>query len=63
MTLVQFVGPRFVDLCLGGQYDAAKAKKGGREPDKAPPAAWSGTDAERFEATKRKVLESLKEAK
>ena len=59
VTLVQFLGPRFVDLCLGGQYDAAKAKKGGREPDKAPPAAWSGTDAERFEATKRKVLESL----
>jgi hypothetical protein len=25
VTLVQFLGPRFVDLCLGGQYDAAKA--------------------------------------
>jgi hypothetical protein len=62
VTLPQFVGPKFVPLCLGGQYDAAKAKKGGREPDKAPPAAWSGTDAERFEATKRKLLESLKEA-
>lgn len=59
VTLPQFVGPKFVPLCLGGQYDSAKAKKGGREPDKAPPAAWSGTDAERFEATKRKVLESL----
>ena len=59
VPLSQFVGPRFVDLCLGGQYDGPKAKKGGREPDKAPPAAWSGTDAERFEATKRKVLESL----
>ena len=60
VTLVQFVGPRFVDLCLGGQYDAAKAKKGGREPEKAPPAVWTGTDAERFEATKRKLVESLK---
>jgi len=64
VTLVQFVGPRFVDLCLGGQYDAAKAKKGGREPEKAPPAVWTGDDAQRFEATKRKVLESLtKESK
>lgn len=61
VTLVQFVGPRFVDLCLGGQYDAAKAKRGGREPEKAPAAAWSGDDAERFEATKRKLVESLKE--
>jgi hypothetical protein len=60
VTLVQFVGPRFVDLCLGGQYDAAKAKRGGREPEKAPAAAWSGDDAERFEATKRKLVESLK---
>ena len=61
VTLVQFVGPRFVDLCLGGQYDAAKAKRGGREPEKAPAAAWSGDDAERFEATKRKLVQSLKE--
>jgi hypothetical protein len=59
VTLPQFVGPRFVDLCLGGQYDAAKAKRGGREPEKAPPAVWTGDDAQRFEATKRKVLESL----
>lgn len=63
VTLVQFVGPRFVDLCLGGQYDAAKAKRGGREPEKAPAAAWSGDDAERFEATKRKLVQSLKETK
>jgi hypothetical protein len=59
VTLPQFLGPRFVPLCLGGQYDAAKAKKGGREPEKAPPAVWTGDDAQRFEATKRKVLESL----
>ena len=63
VTLVQFVGPRFVDLCLGGQYDAPKAKKGSREPEKAPPAVWTGADAERFEATKRKVLESLTKEK
>ena len=63
VTLVQFVGPRFVDLCLGGQYDAAKAKRGGREPEARTVTPWTGDDAERFEATKRKLLESLKEAK
>jgi hypothetical protein len=61
VPMSQFLGPRFVPLCLGGQYDAAKAKKGGREPEKAPAAAWSGDDAQRFEATKRKLVESLKE--
>ena len=63
VTLVQFVGPRFVDLCLGGQYDAAKAKRGGREPEARTVTPWSGEDMERVEATRRKVLESLKEAK
>jgi hypothetical protein len=64
VTLVQFVGPRFVDLCLGGQYDAAKAKRGGREPEARTVTPWTGDDAERFEATKRKLLESLtKESK
>ena len=63
VTLVQFVGPRFVDLCLGGQYDAAKAKKGGREPEARTVTPWSGEDMERVEATRRKVLEALKEPK
>jgi len=63
VTLVQFVGPRFVDLCLGGQYDAAKAKRAGREPEARTVTPWTGDDAERFEATKRKLLESLKETK
>lgn len=63
VPLTQFLGPRFVALCLGGQYDAPKAKNGGREPEKAPPAVWTGADAERFEATKRKVLESLTKEK
>ena len=62
VTLPQFVGPKFVPLCLGGQYDAAKAKKGGREPEARTVTPWTGDDAERFEATKRKLLESLKEA-
>ena len=59
VTLPQFVGPKFVPLCLGGQYDAAKAKKGGREPEARTVTPWTGDDAERFEATKRKLLESL----
>jgi hypothetical protein len=62
VTLPQFVGPKFVPLCLGGQYDAAKAKRGGREPEARTVTPWTGDDAERFEATKRKLLESLKEA-
>jgi hypothetical protein len=62
VTLPQFVGPRFVPLCLGGQYDAAKANRGGREPEARTVTPWTGDDAERFEATKRKLLESLKEA-
>ena len=63
VTLPQFVGPRFVDLCIGGQYDAAKAKRGDREPEARTVTPWSGEDMERVEATRRKVLESLKEAK
>jgi len=63
VTLPQFVGPKFVPLCLGGQYDAAKAKRNGREPEARTVTPWTGDDAERFEATKRKLLEGLKEAK
>jgi hypothetical protein len=59
VPLTQFLGPRFVPLCLGGQYDAAKAKRGGREPEARTVTPWTGDDAERFEATKRKLLESL----
>ena len=65
VTLVQFVGPRFVDLCLGGQYDAAKAKNGGGghagQPERSV-TGWSGDDEARFEATKRKALEDLARA-
>jgi hypothetical protein len=63
VTLPQFIGPKFVPLCLGGQYDAAKAKRGGREPEARTVTPWSGEDMERVEATRRKVLEALKETK
>jgi hypothetical protein len=63
VTLPQFVGPKFVPLCLGGQYDAAKAKRGGREPEARTVTPWSGEDMERVELTRQKVLQALKEAK
>ena len=64
VPLTQFLGPRFVALCLGGQYDAPKAKKGGDRPDDRPTVkGWQGEDQARFEATRRKVLESLTKEK
>ncbi len=63
VTLIQFVKPGFVEKVLGGQYDSPRQPRGGggfsREPERSPAAGWSGDDAERFEATKRKLLESL----
>jgi len=55
VTLAQFLGPRFVDLCLGGQYDAPKAKKGGEPTPERSVKAWSGADADRFKATAARV--------
>jgi hypothetical protein len=55
VTLAQFLGPRFVDLCLGGQYDAPKAKKGGEPAPERSVRAWSGADADRFKATAARV--------
>jgi hypothetical protein len=53
----------FSDPVTLPQFVAAKAKRGGREPEARTVTPWTGDDAERFEATKRKLLESLKEAK
>ena len=58
VTLPQFLGPKFVGLCLGGQYDAPKAPRPG-EPEARAPAGWTGDDAARFEATKRKMIAQL----
>jgi len=56
VTLPQFVGPKFVGLCLGGQYDSPKAPKGGGRPEDRPAVkAWTGKDAERFHATIKTV--------
>jgi hypothetical protein len=55
VTLPQLLGERFVALCLGGQYDAAKAKKGGEPTPERSVKAWSGADADRFKATAARV--------
>ena len=64
VTLGQFCGDGFADRVLGGQYDKAKEKApqriSGRPDEKAPPHVFSGDDAARFEATKRRMLEQLK---
>jgi hypothetical protein len=55
VTLPQLLGERFVALCLGGQYDAAKPAKGGGPAPERSVKAWSGADADRFKATAARV--------
>jgi hypothetical protein len=67
VTLPQFMGDGFVTNVLGGQYDNAKATKGGRPATRgidepAPPREWKGDDLARFEATRAKALAALQEA-
>lgn len=61
VTLPQFVGPGFVDKILGGQFDNPRHAAIGAGGDRPPPVAWSGDDAARFEATKRAMIEKLRE--
>jgi hypothetical protein len=62
VTLPQFVGPKFVGLCLGGQYDSPKAPKGGGRPEDRPAVkGWQGDDQARFEATRAKAMKQLEE--
>jgi len=64
VTLGQFCGSGFVDRVLGGQYDRPRdepqARAPGRFDDKPPAQGFSGDDAARFEATRRKMVEQLK---
>lgn len=65
VTLPQFCGRGFVDRVLGGQYDKPKEAKatGWRGPDdRPPPQGFTGDEAARFEATKRKLLQQLRVA-
>lgn len=64
VTLPQLVAEGFVDKVLGGQFDNPRTQRpagGHRGPDDRPPAqGFSGDDAARFEATKRRMVEQLR---
>jgi len=62
VTLPQFVAPGFVDKILGGQFDNPREQRQtGRPDDRPPPQAWTGEDAARLEATRKAMIEKLKE--
>jgi len=64
VTLPQLVAAGFVDKVLGGQFDNPKTSSGGGRPgldDRPPPVGWTGDDQARFEATKRAMVEKLRE--
>ena len=64
VTLPQLVAPGFVDKVLGGQFDNPRERpsSGYRHgpDDRPPPTAFTGDDAARFEATKRRLAEQLR---
>lgn len=64
VTLPQLVAPGFVDKVLGGQFDNAREQpaRGGYRglDDRPPPQAFTGADAEAFEATKRRLADQLR---
>ena len=60
VTLIQFVGPRFVSLCLGNQYDTAKPASG-RQQESSPAVGWSGADLDAFNRTKNALAAKLRE--
>lgn len=64
VTLPQLVAPGFVDKVLGGQFDNPREQPRGpgRPDDRPPPQAWTGDDAERLEATRRKLMSQIAEA-
>jgi hypothetical protein len=65
VTLGQFCGSGFVDRVLGGQYDRPRdepqARTPGRFDDKPPAQGFTGDDAARFEATRRRMVEQLRQ--
>lgn len=65
VTLPQLLADGFVDKVLGGQFDNPRDQRpraGGGLDDKPPPREWSGEDAARLEATRRRLAEQLREA-
>jgi hypothetical protein len=65
VTLGQFCGSGFVDRVLGGQYDRQRdeppARTPGRFDDRPPAEGFKGDDAARFEATRRKMVDQLRQ--
>jgi hypothetical protein len=65
VTLPQLVAKGFVDKVLGGQFDNARDQRpaGGHrgQDEKAPAEGFKGDDAARFEATKRRLVEQLRQ--
>jgi hypothetical protein len=65
VTLPQLVAAGFVDKVLGGQFDNARDQRpagGYRSQDDKPPAqGFTGDDAARFEATRRRMVEQLRQ--
>jgi hypothetical protein len=65
VTLPQLVAAGFVDKVLGGQFDNPREQRpagGYRGPEDRPPATgFTGDDAARFEATKRALVQKLRE--
>jgi hypothetical protein len=65
VTLPQLVAAGFVDRLLGGQFDNPRDQRpagGYRSPDDKPPAqGFAGDDAARFEATRRKMIDQLRQ--
>lgn len=69
VPLLQFLRPGFVDDVLAGKYaNAKRAARVSAPPQKlglleqGPPREFTGTDAARFEATRQRELQKLKEA-
>lgn len=62
VTLPQLVAPGFVDKVLGGQFDNQREQRPGPRglDDRPPPQAWTGADAEAFEATKRRLADQIR---
>jgi len=64
LTLVQFVKPGWAHKVVGGSFDEQREQRhagGHRGPDDKPPAqGFTGDDAARFEATRKKMIEELK---
>ena len=65
VTLPQIVAEGFVDKVLGGQFDNPREQRqtGGYrgQEDKPPAQGFTGDEAARFEATKRKMIDQLRQ--